>query len=242
MDTVFYNWSTCELRGVNMELIYCIEDDKDIRDLIIYALNSAGFKALGFKDEVEFKNMIEATLPDLILLDIMLPGKDGISILSGLKDNSKTKDIPVIFVSAKTSEFDKIKGLDLGADDYIVKPFSVMELISRVKAVLRRSGKNDEKIYKFKEIYLDYDKRLTLVDDEIVDLTYKEFELLYFLLKNQNIVVTREQIIEVVWGFDYVGETRTIDVHIGTLRRKLKEAGEYIQTIRNVGYKIGEIS
>ncbi len=224
-----------------MDLIYCVEDDKDINDLINYALNSSGFKAEGFKDSKEFNLAMDRRLPDLILLDIMLPGEDGISIMNNLKKSHRTKDIPIIFVTAKTSEYDKIKGLDMGADDYIVKPFSVMELISRVKAVLRRVKTVNDKVLKFENIYMDYSKRVVFVDEEIIDLTYKEFELLYFLLQNQNIVVTRDQIIEIVWGFDYAGETRTIDVHIGTLRKKLKSAGDYIQTIRNVGYKIGEI-
>ncbi|HEY4544161.1 MAG TPA: response regulator transcription factor [Tissierellaceae bacterium] len=224
-----------------MDLIYCVEDDKDINDLINYALNSSGFKAEGFKDSKEFNLAMDRRLPDLILLDIMLPGEDGISIMNNLKNSHRTKDIPIIFVTAKTSEYDKIKGLDMGADDYIVKPFSVMELISRVKAVLRRVKNVDDKVLKFENIYMDYSKRVVFVDEDIIDLTYKEFELLYFLLQNQNIVVTRDQIIEIVWGFDYAGETRTIDVHIGTLRKKLKSAGDYIQTIRNVGYKIGEI-
>jgi len=218
-----------------------VEDDKDINDLINYALNSSGFKAEGFKDSKEFNLAMDRRLPDLILLDIMLPGEDGISIMNNLKNSHRTKDIPIIFVTAKTSEYDKIKGLDMGADDYIVKPFSVMELISRVKAVLRRVKNVDDKVLKFENIYMDYSKRVVFVDEDIIDLTYKEFELLYFLLQNQNIVVTRDQIIEIVWGFDYAGETRTIDVHIGTLRKKLKSAGDYIQTIRNVGYKIGEI-
>lgn len=224
-----------------MDLIYCVEDDKDINDLINYALNSSGFKAEGFKDSKESNLAMDRRLPDLILLDIMLPGEDGISIMNNLKNSHRTKDIPIIFVTAKTSEYDKIKGLDMGADDYIVKPFSVMELISRVKAVLRRVKNVNDKVLKFENIYMDYSKRVVFVDEDIIDLTYKEFELLYFLLQNQNIVVTRDQIIEIVWGFDYAGETRTIDVHIGTLRKKLKSAGDYIQTIRNVGYKIGEI-
>ncbi|NLV77484.1 MAG: response regulator transcription factor [Tissierellia bacterium] len=220
-----------------MPLIYCIEDDESIRELVVYALENNGFKAIGFENG---KNLFNLPNPDLIILDIMLPGDDGYTILQNLRSNFKTRDIPVIMLTAKTSEFDKVKALDMGADDYVEKPFGIMELISRVKAVLRRSRKNkpDTKLT-FKEISIDYEKRLVKVKGKEVNLTHKEFELLYYLMKNQEIVLSRDKIMNQVWGFDFEGETRTIDVHIGTLRLKLGDAGKYIQTIRNVGYKLG---
>ncbi|NLY77645.1 MAG: response regulator transcription factor [Tissierellia bacterium] len=221
-----------------MPLIYCVEDDEDIRELVVYALKNNGFKAKGFESS---KELFTAPHPDLIILDIMLPGEDGYSILERLKSNTMTGDIPVIMLTAKTSEFDKVKGLDMGADDYIAKPFGILELISRVKAVLRRSnrGKTSKQLT-FKNIVLDYDKYLVLVNQKEVSLTHKEFELLYYLMKNQGIVLSRNKIMNEIWGFDFEGETRTIDVHIRTLRLKLGEAGKYIQTVRNVGYKLGD--
>ncbi len=221
-----------------MPLIYCVEDDEDIRELVVYALKNNGFKAKGFESS---KELFTAPHPDLIILDIMLPGEDGYSILERLKSNTMTADIPVIMLTAKTSEFDKVKGLDMGADDYIAKPFGILELISRVKAVLRRSnrGKTSKQLT-FKNIVLDYDKYLVLVNQKEVSLTHKEFELLYYLMKNQGIVLSRNKIMNEIWGFDFEGETRTIDVHIRTLRLKLGEAGKYIQTVRNVGYKLGD--
>lgn len=220
-----------------MTLIYCIEDDENIRELVVYALENNGFKAIGFENG---KDLFDLPNPDLIILDIMLPGDDGYTILQNLRSNFKTRDIPVIMLTAKTSEFDKVKALDMGADDYVEKPFGIMELISRVKAVLRRSRKNkpDTKLT-FKEISIDYEKRLVKVKGKEVNLTHKEFELLYYLMQNQEIVLSRDKIMNQVWGFDFEGETRTIDVHIGTLRLKLGDAGKYIQTIRNVGYKLG---
>lgn len=225
-----------------MTKIYCVEDDENIRELIVYALKNSDFDAVGFEKAEDFYEELTKSKPDLILLDIMLPGEDGLSILRNLKSKSTTEAIPVIMITAKSSEYDKVIGLDMGADDYIVKPFGVMELISRVKAVLRRVNKNKpSNAISFKNITLDYDKRLVTVDGSIIQLTYKEFELLYYLLKNQNIVLTRENVLNEVWGYDYEGETRTVDVHIGTLRQKLGKSGALIQTIRNVGYKIGEI-
>ncbi|HZK00380.1 MAG TPA: response regulator transcription factor [Tissierellaceae bacterium] len=225
-----------------MPKIYCIEDDESIRELIVYALNTSGFEGYGFEDSVDFYRELDKSLPDLILLDIMLPGDDGLTILDNLRKNSNTKDIPVIMLTAKSSEYDKVKGLDMGADDYMSKPFGVMELISRINAVLRRSGQfNSHNLLSLDNIVIDYDKRIVRVDNEVIKLTYKEFELLYYLIKNQNIVLTREMIMNEVWGFDFEGETRTVDVHIGTLRQKLGESGKLIQTIRNVGYKVGEI-
>lgn len=223
-----------------MYKIYCVEDDENIRQLIVYALENAGFKAEGFEDSEKFYSLVYESIPDLILLDIMLPGEDGLKILEKLKSDPVLEKVPVIMITAKSSEFDKVRGLDMGADDYVSKPFGVMELISRVKAVLRRSNPAPlSKNLTVDGISLDYEKRRVLVDGEIVNLTYKEFELLYLLLKNQDRVLTRELLMDQVWGFDFQGETRTIDVHIATLRQKLGEKGKYIQTIRNVGYKVG---
>lgn len=224
-----------------MPKIYCIEDDESIRELIVYALNNSGFEGLGFENGEDFFEVLDKSLPDLILLDIMLPGDDGLTILENIKKSSNTKDIPVILLTAKTTEYDIVKGLDLGADDYIPKPFGVMELMSRIKAVLRRtSPSNSTDVLSLNSITMDYDKRIVKIDEEVIRLTYKEFELLYYLLKNQNLVLTREMIMNEVWGFDFEGETRTVDVHIGTLRQKLGDSGKLIQTIRNVGYKVGD--
>lgn len=220
-----------------MPLIYIIEDDEDIRELVLYALKSNGFEAKGFESG---RDLFQNPLPDLILLDIMLPGDDGYTILNKLKQNSRTKDIPVIMLTAKTSELDKVKSLDAGADDYVEKPFVIMELISRIKAVLRRSKKNESRVESFKDIVVDYDRYLVTVKEKEVKLTHKEFELLYYLVKNQGLVLSREKIMNEVWGFEFEGETRTIDVHIRTLRLKLGDAGKYIHTIRNVGYKLGD--
>ena len=225
-----------------MYRIYCVEDEENIRELIVYALKSNGFDADGFEDGNEFAKALETSIPDLVLLDIMLPGEDGLQILERLRKNPKTKDIPVIIISAKTSEFDKVKGLDLGADDYITKPFGVMELISRVKALLRRTAAIAQSTAEisYKDIVLDYDKRTVMVKGQPVHLTYKEFELLYYLLSNTGIVLTRNNIMNHVWGYDFEGETRTVDVHIRSLRQKLGESGKVIKTVRNVGYKVGE--
>lgn len=225
-----------------MLTIYCVEDDENIRELIVYALKNSGFNAIGFENSKDFYTSIHRDMPDLILLDIMLPGEDGLSILKKLKRQSNTKYIPIIMITAKTSEYDKVIGLDMGADDYITKPFGVMELISRVKALFRRVNiEKSTEIISLGNISLDYDRRLVMVDGSAIQLTYKEFELLYYLLKNQNIVLSRDNILNEIWGYEFEGETRTVDVHIGALRQKLGESGQLIQTIRNVGYKIGEI-
>ncbi len=225
-----------------MYRIYCVEDDENIRELIVYALRSSGFEAVGFEDGNEFSNALSVSTPDLILLDIMLPGEDGLQILERIRKNPKTKDIPIIIISAKTSEFDKVKGLDLGADDYITKPFGVMELISRVRALFRRTASLTPSTTEisYKDIVLDYEKRIVKVNGEPVRLTYKEFELLYYLLNNQGIVLTRNSIMNHVWGYDFEGESRTVDVHIRSLRQKLGKSGRIIKTVRNVGYKVGE--
>lgn len=222
-------------------MIYCVEDDKNIQDLIIYTLENNGYEAKGFsnaKDAME--NLINDNV-DLILLDIMLPDEDGISLMKKIRSNAKTQDIPIILLTAKSSEVDKIVGLDSGADDYITKPFSVLELLSRIRAILRRTKDNRSEVYyEYKNLVVDLTKREVRYNDEKIILTFKEFELLIHLLKNKEIVLTRENIINEVWGFDFEGETRTVDVHIATLRHKLKDWSKYIHTIRNLGYKIGE--
>ncbi|MDO4604426.1 MAG: response regulator transcription factor [Helcococcus sp.] len=225
-----------------MHKIIVVEDDVNIRDLLVYALNNHGYKAYGFPGAKEFFNYFEEINPSLVILDLMLDGEDGYSILSKIRKGSKNSDVPVILLTAKDSEYDKVKGLDMGADDYITKPFGVLETVSRIKAILRRSLKNqnEDSILEFKDIYLDYRKREIYVGEELINLTYKEFELLYFFLINEEIVLSREKLMYEVWGFDYTGESRTVDVHIRTLRQKLKDSGKYIKTIRNIGYKIGE--
>ena len=219
-------------------MIYCVEDERNIRELLIYTLETTGFSAKGVSNGKELRALLKEELPDLILLDIMLPGEDGYSILERLKASQETKNIPVIMVTAKTTEIDKVKGLDLGADDYITKPFGVMELISRVKAMLRRSQKTQEKdkVLKLGNIVLDREKHSVTVGREPVELTYKEYELLKLLMTNAGIVTTRELILDRVWGIDFEGESRTLDMHIKTLRQKLKEEGSLIKTVRNVGY------
>lgn len=225
-----------------MHIIMVVEDDVNIRDLLVYALNNHGYKAYGFPGSKEFFDYFEEINPSLVILDLMLDGEDGYSILSKIRNGIENNDVPIILLTAKDSEFDKIKGLDMGADDYITKPFGVLETISRIKAILRRTPKkqSEDSILEFKDIYLDYQKREVYVGDELIKLTYKEFELLYFFLINEEIVLSREKLMYEVWGFDYTGESRTVDVHIRTLRQKLKGAGKYIKTIRNIGYKIGD--
>ena len=222
-------------------MIYCVEDDRNIRELVVYTLSSTGMEAEGFEDgEVFFKALAER-LPELILLDIMLPGEDGMAILKKLKNNKKTKDIPVIMVTAKGTEYDKVSGLDAGADDYVTKPFGMMELVSRIKAVLRRTKKKEEiEVLKAGPIVLNEKKHEVLVDGAHVSLTLKEYEMLKRLMHNKGIVLTRDRLLEEIWGYDFDGETRTVDVHIRTLRQKLGKAGEEIETVRGVGYRITE--
>jgi len=220
-----------------MNNIYCVEDDDNIRELITYALKSSGFEAQGFECAALFFDKLEKEKPSLILLDIMLPDKDGIEILKELRLNPATSEIPVIILTAKSAEIDKVKGLDTGADDYITKPFGVMELVSRVKAVLRRANIPGDKII-YKDIEMDILSRTVKACGNEIILTHKEFELLYSLLKNKGIVLTRDTLMNKVWGFDFEGESRTIDMHIRTLRQKLGESGSIIETVRNVGYKI----
>ncbi len=221
-------------------MIFCVEDDSNIRELVVYTLNTTGMNARGFADGKAFMEALAIQTPELILLDIMLPGEDGLSILRKLKSSSKTKYIPVIMVTAKGNEYDKVIGLDAGADDYVAKPFGMMELVSRIKAVLRRTQRDqDAEDLTFENIKIDLKRHIVFVDGRSVTLTFKEFELLRKLMKYQDIVLTREQLLEEIWGYDYVGETRTVDVHVRTLRQKLGSAGELIQTVRGVGYRIG---
>lgn len=223
------------------QLIYCVEDDDNIRELVIYTLQSANYQAEGFENAEKFYKGLKNRKPDIILLDIMLPDEDGISILKKLKASHDTKKLPVIMLTAKSSEYDKIKGLDLGADDYVSKPFGVMELISRIKAVMRRTNSVErENVLVIGEIELDSEKHTVSVNKEQVSLTYKEFELLYNLMINRDLVMSREKLLDLVWNTGYEGESRTVDVHIGSLRQKLGSSGSRIQTIRGVGYKIGE--
>jgi len=223
--------------------IIFVEDDEEIRAIVLYALRSAGFEADGFETAKSFFDDLSRSpvMPALVLLDIMLPEDDGLSILQALRASPQTKNLPVIMLTAKGSEFDRVTGLDLGADDYMVKPFGVMELISRINAVLRRSAiKPVEKQLTYESITLDSARRTVTVDEANVQLTYKEFELLYYLLLNTRLVLTRDRIMEAVWGYDFEGESRTLDMHIRTLRQKLGAAGAHIKTVRNVGYKLGE--
>ena len=224
-----------------MNTIYCVEDDSNIRELIEYTLSSTGFEVEGFECAKDFFEKIKVQLPDLILLDIMLPDKDGMEILSILRNDPQTKDICIILLTAKSERMDKIRGLDMGADDYITKPFDVLELISRVKALLRRANTsaNGKGLITFENIAVDDQKRSVSVNGNEITLTYKEYELLHMLLVAKGNVVSRETIISKIWGTDFEGESRTLDVHIRTLRQKLSEAGNHIETVRNVGYKIG---
>lgn len=220
-------------------MIFCVEDDSGIRELMIYALNSAGFEAKGFVDGEKFFETLKVETPQLIMLDIMLPGEDGIEILKRLKEKKATEDIPVIMTTAKGTEYDKVIGLDLGADDYLAKPFGMMEMVSRVKAVLRRTTpKNENKILRVGCLELNIGEHTVFVSGERIDLTLKEYEILQMFMNNLGRVYTREQLLQSIWGMDYTGETRTVDVHIGTLRSKLKKCGDYIETVRGVGYRM----
>ena len=221
-------------------MIYCVEDDDNIRELVIYTLETTGLKAQGFAEGGSFMEALAFDTPELILLDIMLPGEDGLSLLRKLKSSSKTKDIPVIMVTAKGAEYDKVIGLDSGADDYVTKPFGMMELVSRVKAVMRRTGRAPDKDdMSVGGVCVNVKKHEVTVDGKAVTLTLKEFELLERLMRNQNIVLTRDQLLEDIWGYDFDGETRTVDVHVRTLRQKLGEKGEIIETVRGVGSRVG---
>ncbi len=223
-------------------MVYYVEDDQNIRDLVVYTLNQSGLPAQGFESGKAFWEACEKKEPCLVLLDIMLPEEDGISILKALRAAPKRKDVPVMMVTAKGAEYDKVLGLDLGADDYIVKPFGMMELVSRVKALLRRARNNqvDAGRMEAENLVMDVRRHIVLVDGQEVALTHKEFELLRCLLENKGVVFSREQLLKDVWGYDYDGGTRTVDVHVQTLRQKLGSAGNSVETVRGVGYRFGE--
>ncbi len=220
-------------------MIWCVEDDSSIRDIEVYALTSIGFAAKGFEDGDSFWNALQIEKPELVVLDVMLPGKDGVTLLKMMKGAEEFKDIPVIMATAKGSEYDKIQSLDLGADDYLVKPFGIMEMVSRVKAVLRRCKSSAERrSLKIEGLELNPEEHTVSVDGERVSLTYKEYELLRLFLSQPGIAFTREQLLVSVWNTEYVGETRTVDMHIRTLRQKLGKYGNIIETVRNVGYRL----
>ena len=221
-------------------MIYYVEDESNIRDLVVYTLKVSGFEAQGFGDSVEFWSAMKAKKPELIILDVMLPGEDGLTILKRLRSSPVTADIPVIMATAKGSEYDKVIGLDGGADDYLAKPFGMMEMVSRIKAVLRRTAPKQAKVISYGGITLDEGKHTVTVNKTPVSLTLKEYEILKLLIDNPGQVFTREILLSDIWGIDFTGETRTVDVHIGTLRTKLAEAGDLIETVRGVGYKMEE--
>ena len=219
--------------------IWCVEDDASIRDIEIYTLNSTGFEARGFENGEDFFAALAQETPDLVILDVMLPGMDGVSILRKMKDNAATKRLPVIMATAKGMEYDKIQSLDLGADDYLVKPFGMMEMVSRVRAVLRRCAPLGEgNVLRAGNLIVNLDERTVTANGNRVNLTFKEFELLKLFLSHPKMVFTRDQLLSNVWNIDYAGETRTVDVHIQTLRQKLGDCGRMIETVRNVGYRL----
>ena len=222
-------------------MIYLVEDEKNIRDLVVYTLNNTGLETTGFDRASEFWKELSEQVPDLLLLDIMLPDEDGLSILKKIRADKSLKRLPVILLTAKGSEYDKVIGLDAGADDYIPKPFGMMELIARVKAMLRRMAQDEkEEEYQIRNLYVSPSRHIVKVDGEPVILTYKEFELLNYFLDNMDMVLTRDKILSKIWGYNFDGETRTVDVHVRTLRQKLGNAGDIIETIRGVGYKIAK--
>lgn len=224
-----------------MPLIYIVEDDVNIREIERYALKNSGFETMEFECGRDMYKALEKKTPSLFLLDIMLPNEDGLDILTTLRKNKATRKVPIIMVTARSTELDKVKGLDLGADDYMTKPFGVMEMISRVRALLRRTEEaQEETVLIHGRIVMDTDKRSVLVDGVACELTYKEFELLKMLILNRGIVLSRDKIMDHVWGFEYEGESRTVDMHIKTLRQKLGESGSVIKTVRNVGYLIDD--
>ena len=219
-------------------MIYLLEDDDSIRDLVLYTLQSQGMEAKGFPRPSAFWEAVAERLPSLVLLDIMLPEEDGISVLKKLRASSRTARLPVIMLTAKGTEYDKVLGLDAGADDYVAKPFGMMELLSRIRALLRRTEREDDALYRCGQLTVDPGSHTVLVGDREVALTQKEFEVLCLLLKNKGQVLSRERLIEEVWGYAFTGESRTVDVHVRTLRQKLGDAGAYIETVRGYGYKI----
>ena len=220
-------------------MIWCVEDDSSIRDIEVYALTSTGLEARGFEDGDRFWDALQAERPELIVLDVMLPGQDGVTLLKRMKASDDFRDIPVIMATAKGTEYDKIQSLDLGADDYLVKPFGIMEMVSRVKAVLRRCKPvKESKLLKVEGLVLNPGERTLTLDGKRVTLTFKEYELLHLFLSQPGIAFTREQLLSSVWNTDYLGETRTVDMHIRTLRQKLGRYGHLIETVRNVGYRL----
>ena len=219
-------------------MIFCVEDDNGIRELMLYALKASGFEAMGFENAAAFWEGMRGEKPELVILDIMLPDEDGIEILKKLRSRAATKTVPIILVTARSTELDKVKGLDQGADDYMTKPFGVMELIARVKALFRRSAEPEGKLLELGCLRIDEEKHMVYVKDTPCELTYKEYELLKLLMRNAGNVMARDTIMERVWGIDFEGESRTLDMHIKTLRQKLGEAGAMIKTVRNVGYRI----
>jgi len=220
-------------------MIWCVEDDSSIRDIEVYALTSTGFDAKGFEDGDSFWNALQSVKPELVVLDVMLPGRDGVELLKMMKASEEFRDIPVIMATAKGSEYDKIQSLDLGADDYLVKPFGIMEMVSRVKAVLRRCKRTQKSnLLKVEGLVLNPDEHTLTIDGERAALTHKEYELLYLFLSQPGFAFTREQLLMAVWKTDYLGETRTVDMHIRTLRQKLGSYGSLIETVRNVGYRL----
>ena len=221
-------------------MIYCVEDDDSIRELMVYALRASNLEAEGIRDAGELFQALERNRPDLITLDIMLPGMDGIEILKKLRSNPATERIPVIMASAKGTEYDKVLGLDLGADDYLAKPFSMIEMVSRIRAVLRRTAPVEKKNLRLGNLEMDPDAHTASVCGDRVELTHKEFELLRLFMTHPGRVYSRDLLLEKIWGADYFGETRTVDVHIGTLRTKLGVCGDYIRTVRGVGYRMEE--
>jgi len=220
-------------------MIYLLEDDESIQRFVVYALMQTGFDARGFSSPSEFWSALKEEKPELLLLDIMLPEEDGISVLKKLRSNTDTEDLPIIILTAKSSEYDKVSGLDAGADDYLTKPFGTMELVSRIKAVLRRIGTKQSKVYSVGNIAVNDDNHIVTVGNTQITLTLKEFELLKLLIANPDRVFTRDILLQKIWGYDYDGENRTVDVHIKTLRTKLGEYGNIIETVRGIGYKIG---
>lgn len=221
-------------------MIWCVEDDDNIRDIVVYTLQTTGFEARGFEDGLEFWEALKTDKPELVVLDVMLPGMDGVELLKKMKESPMLCEIPVIMATAKGAEYDKIQSLDLGADDYLVKPFGVMEMVSRIKAVLRRCQpkKKDKNVLQVQGVVVSVDERTVSADGEKISLTYKEFELLHLFLTRPGRVFTRDMLYNEIWGMDYVGESRTVDMHIRTLRQKLGKYGEMIQTVRNVGYRM----
>jgi two-component system alkaline phosphatase synthesis response regulator PhoP len=221
-------------------MIYCVEDDRSIRELVVYALKSGGFEAEGFDCGGDFFLAVKDRLPALVLLDVMLPGEDGIDILRRLKASGDTREIPVVMLTARSAEYDKVLGLDSGADDYVTKPFGVVELLSRIRAVLRRTGNRaPQPKLAVGGVTLDSERRRVTSDGREVTMTFKEFELLRYLMENAGIVLSRDRILQSVWGYDFQGETRTVDMHVRALRQKLGEAGSLIETVRGVGYRMG---